>query len=481
MAVKVPTLRPAQNFEIANAIRGESGSDYRRRVPLATQATSQAVLQQMWNYVPARNEFIDALVNRIGLTIGTGYVYTNPLAVFKRGMLTAGDTIEEIAVGLAKAHIYDPNRDYLERDIFGQEPNQVQTSFHKITRQEWYKVTVNTDILQRAFLSDTGLWDFTAQLMASATNGDQVDELLQTLNLLPEFYKLGGFFKVQVPNILSPDSDEADAKAFLRSVRGMADTLAIMPSEHYNAAGMPVFVPPEKMVLFVTPNGKAAIDVEALAGAFNLDKTDVLSRVVVVPDHLWRIPGAQAILTSEDFFVIADTLISTTQAPNPVGLYNNYFFHHHSIISASRFVPAILFTTEAGDTITIYNPPVTDVTDIEVGDAETGQTVTQLQRGKAYVAYAEAVTTDGDSGVRYELVSKTNGPLSPRTWINQNGVLNVALDETSTAITIKAYATNDDLPQEVGTKDYNVVGTLVVFWPTRVVEDEDNNGVVDPA
>ncbi|WP_206920558.1 hypothetical protein, partial [Alicyclobacillus suci] len=87
----------------------------------ATQANLRDTLNSLTQYRPMWNQFVDALVNRIGSVVARNISWTNPLQEFKRGMLNYGDTIEEIQVGLLKAHIYDPDRDYMEKAIFGTE------------------------------------------------------------------------------------------------------------------------------------------------------------------------------------------------------------------------------------------------------------------------------------------------------------------------------------------------------------------------
>ncbi|WP_457836044.1 hypothetical protein, partial [Staphylococcus aureus] len=48
----------------------------------------------------------------------------------------------------------------------------------------------------------------------------------------------------------------------------------------------------------------------------------------------------------------------------------NYFLHHWEIISASRFAPAVMFSTLHRDEIVIKNEPITGITDISFeGDA----------------------------------------------------------------------------------------------------------------
>lgn len=471
--IDIRPLKPnTSNVDILNAIRKNASPDYQRRIPEATKAGIQKNLQNMVDYRPAWNEFVDQLVNRIGLVLVKNSIWTNPLAKFKRGMLQVGDTIEEINVGLIKSRTYNSDRLNLERDIFGQYPPEVQTSFHRINRQEWYPVTVNEPLLQRAFLDNSGLQSFITGAMSAPATSDQWDEFLATTALLSEYEKADGFFKVQVADVSAQGSDAADAKAFLRRIREFAGNLAFL-STHYNASGMPVAVNPDELELLITPEALAAIDVEALAGAFNIDKANMPGRITVIPKEHFNIPGAQAVLTTKDFWVIADSRIETASQWNPVSLSNNLFLHHWETISASRFVPAILFTTEAASVITINDAPVTGVSAITVTDA-LGATVTAVERGTMYQVVGSALTTGDNDAVRLELTGAT----SVRTYLLQTGVLHVAPDEDSTSLVVTAYAVADNTL--TGTDTVTVVGDKLNLWPEPSVStDADKDALFE--
>jgi hypothetical protein len=476
----LPFRETTSNVDILAAIRKNASPDYQRRIPDATKANISDTLKSLLNYRPAYNEFVDALVNQIGLIIVRNKIWTNPLAVFKRGLLEFGSTIEEIQVGLIDAKVYNSDRDGLEGEIFGQHRPDVQSSFHHINRQNYYPLTINEALLRRAFTSsDNGLSQFIVSLMSSQTTSDYWDEFLLTSSLFAEYEKNGGFFKVNVPDIgANTDTVELDAKYALRQVRQMAANLGFLSTD-YNAAGMPVFAAKEELVLFVTPEAQAAMDVEALAGAFNMDKAEFAGRTVTVPQQYWNIPGAQMLLTTEDFFVIADNKIETTSQWNPISLHNNYFLHHWQVISASRFVPAVLFWTGAGDTIVVEETPVTGISTPTFNDS-TGTVVTALERGQLYSIDALAVTTpaNGDnSAVRFEL----SGTYSPRTYVSQTGMVSVSLDEAATAIAVNIYAVDDNNQPALKTVlTANIVGDRAQLWPNPEVQtDSNDNGLFE--
>jgi hypothetical protein len=470
----VRPFRNPNNVDIFNAIRGGATLDYQRRIPAADKANVQDTIHNLLNFRPQMNEFVDALVNRIGLEIYKSQLWTNPLAKFKRGILEYGDTIEEVMVGLLEARRYNSDRESLEQDIFGQEQPDVQSSFHKVNRQDWYKLTVNEALLKKAFLADYGLSNFVTQLLSTPTTSDNWDEFLLTTSLFKEYYDADGFYKVQVPDVTNSDSTSDESKYLLRQMRSMADTLPYL-STRYNAAGMPVAAGKDELELFITPEANAAVDVEALAGAFNIDKAQFASRQTVIPAEYWPIPGAQAVLSTRDFFVIADQRIETTAAVNPVGLHSNYFLHHWEVISASRFVPAILFTTEEVETIVIADTPVTGVETPTIMNA-AGETVTTVARGALFQIVSSAITDGPNDAVRFEL----EGNESPRTDITQSGMLYVAPDEASESLTVNVFAVDSTDPQMTASVTATVTGDLAILWPNReALADSDSDGLLE--
>jgi hypothetical protein len=259
---------------------------------------------------------------------------------------------------------------------------------------------------------------------------------------------------------------------------------------------MPVSAQPDELELFITPEANAAIDVEALAAAFNIDKATLPSKINIIPKEHFNIPGGQAVLTTKDFFVVADQRIDTTSAVNPVGLHTNYFLHHWQVVSASRFVPAVLFTIESGSVINIAPTPVASVAAPTAIDKD-GTVVTGFVRGNMYEVNSNAVTAPAggpNNAVRYV----ADGFKSPRSRITQTGAVLVAIDEPATAVIITAYATDTAAPQTNNATSFPITGDVANLWPNpsaltdadvdallevipeAVVKDNDTDTVVIP-
>lgn len=464
------------NTQILAAIHKNATNAYQSRVPAPTKASIDETMAHLLDgrNRPDWNEFVDALLNRIGLELFRVQQFKNPLAKFNSGDLRFGDTIEEIAYGLAEAYVYDVDSDYLEKSIFGQARPEVQAAYHKINRQNYYKLTVNEPMLRRAFENENGLSNYIAGQMAILANSDELDQYVMMTGLFKTYFENGGFFKVNVPNVGADASTAADAKKMLRKVRSYADNLTVL-SRHYNAAGLPVKADRDELELFITPEANAAIDVEALAAAFNVESSSMPTRITVVPAEYFKIPGVQAVLTTRDFFIVADSFYQVNRVDNPVGLYENHFLHHHQVLSTSLFVPALLFYTGPGDTITIDNPEVTDVSPITVTD-RNGVVVTEVERGEVYALSAgDDENIENKDGIKFRFNDATV-PLSSFTLIRQEGrTLNVSLDERLSSITLDAISTDNKAIRTSLTLP--IVGEYVNYeLPRYSLPDADGDG-----
>lgn len=473
----VKDIRPFKpetpNYKVLNTIRNEATPEYQARIPEATQADISETIRQLQNYRPAWNEFVSAIVNKIGLTIARTNNWTNPLAKYKRGLLEYGDTIEEIQTGLVEAYVYDADRDYGEQAIFGQERPEVQADYHKINRENFYKITVKRPLLLRAFQSEAGLAQFISQLMDAPTTSDNWDEYLAMRRLFAEYESNGGFFKIHIDPIPTGADSPVYSRAALESMRAMAGKLKFL-SRQYNAAGMPVSATPDQLTLFTTPEFRAKLDVQGLASLFNVEFGEVPYKITEIDD--FGILDVQAILTTDDFFVVADTYYDTTSIANPVGLHENFFLHHHQILSVSRFVPAVAFTYGPGTEVDVNDPQVTDIEDFAVIDVD-GNSITDVVRGMSYEVTGTAVT-DPEGGVRKSIILSVDGAESSRTYVTQTRVLHVAGDEDATALTLFAESTDDaEITESV---NLSVVGDKLKLWPNRRVEsDADGDGLFE--
>ena len=456
-------IKQKTNAEIADMVRNMSSTLYQQRVPSATKNGIKATMAALEENRPLWNEFVPTLLNQIGKIIARNNSWTNELAQFKTGMLTGGSTIEEYQFELLKAHTYVDQEDYGADEIFKRERPIVHSSFHTINRAEYYKTSVNSYQLKRALLGEGEVTDFIGAQIATLSTSDNLDEFLAMISLLNEYENNGGFRRVKVPD-LSASNDSAiatDARRVLATMRTIFDTWHT-PSNKWNAGRVTSWETDDsKMMILCRPSFKANLDVHALAAAFNLDKAEVTKHFVTIPDEHMRLAGTDAILTTSDFFVCADSVLETQAQNNVVSLDTNYFLHHLEVLSASRFVPAVaLGRTE--DAIVIQEPTVTSVAKPTVTSMITGAAGTTVNRGEPYTVSTTVNVSGGGRDLMGTLLV-LEGNKSDRTVLNQNGYLHIDIAEKATKLKITALSTADDTRSNF--VDLTVAGELVDLWP----------------
>ena len=70
------------SIDILNVIQATASQQYQDRVPVATQDNIAEVGNPILEFEGIANEFISALVNRIGFTVISSKSYNNPLKEF---------------------------------------------------------------------------------------------------------------------------------------------------------------------------------------------------------------------------------------------------------------------------------------------------------------------------------------------------------------------------------------------------------------
>ena len=280
-------MNPNENLVTAlNAMREMSvveGSVYHQYVPVVTQSTSIADFGNAILNVPVvMNEFISKLVNKIVYSQFESKYFANPLQILEGDRIPLGYAGEEGYINPAKGRQYDVN-DFA--GLLQKYEMDVKVQYTQVNMDLQYPVTVTRHKLKQAFTSWEELDRFISEVSNSLYNGAYIDEFQFTKALVSSAYSAN---MVQYETISAINS-EANAKAFITKLRetflGMA-----LPSTKYNAwekiggYGRPVktWSQKEDLVLLVRNDILSYIDVNVLAAAFNMDKTDLVGRILPV-------------------------------------------------------------------------------------------------------------------------------------------------------------------------------------------------------
>ena len=354
------------SVDILNAIRNSASANYRDYVPAAnaSQDNIREIGAIIMNYPALQNEFLSALVNRIGRVLITSKSYANPWAAFKKGILEFGETIEEIFVNIAKPFEYDPSA--AASYVFRREIPDVRAAFHILNYQKFYKATIQNEQLRQAFLNWNGITDLIAKIVDSMYTAANYDEFQTMKYMLAKHILQGELYPTQVSAATA-----ANAKSIVTAVKGASNNYEFM-STKYNQAGVANYSMKDNQYLIVTADFDAIMDVEVLASAFNMSKAEFMGHRILIDsfgeldttrlgqlfandanytaltsDELTALKAIPAVLVDADYFMIFDNLFNFTEQYNGEGLYWNYWYHAWKTFSVSPFANATVFVPAA--------------------------------------------------------------------------------------------------------------------------------------
>jgi uncharacterized protein YjdB len=435
---QVKTLN-ANSVEILNTLRANASPNYQDMVPYAEGSLDSvreigAIIMQ---YPALQNEFLSALVNRIGMVLVTSKLYRNPWAFMKQGMLEFGETIEEIFVNIAKP--FEFNQERAETTIFKREIPDVRAAFHVMNYTKFYKATISNDQLRQAFLSWNGITDLIARIVDAMYTGANYDEFITMKYLLAKHLIAGNIYANQIDTVSTDNM-----KSIVATIKGVSNSLEFL-SNKYNYNGVETYTNKSDQYILINAKFDATMDVEVLASAFNMDKAEFMGRRVLVDsfgnldnarlkllfaedpnyteiseDDLQALDNIPAVMVDRYFFMIFDNFYNFTEQYNGEGLYWNYWYHTWKTFSISPFHNAVAFVPGA--------PTITSVTvEPSTASGAVGSTI-QLS--------AEVVSTN------FAPKTVTWSSNSESVTVNSNGLVTIGTGATG-SVTITATSTYD--------------------------------------
>ncbi len=448
---KVVTLTNS-SVDILNVIRNNATQNYRNYVPKAT-ADADSIKEigtVIMDYPSLQNEFLSALVNRIGRVLITSKMYDNPWTMFKKGMLDFGESIEEIFVNIAKPFQFDPET--AESTVFKREIPDVRSAFHIMNYQKYYKTTIQNDQLRQAFLSWNGITDLISKIVDAMYTGANYDEFQTMKYMLAKRILNGQLYPVTIPTVQTDNM-----KSIVSTIKSVSNKFEFM-SNKYNLVGVQTFTKKDDQFLLINSKFDAEMDVEVLASAFNMDKAEFAGHRVLVDsfgdldierlnllfaddptyteissDDLEALDSIPAIIVDRDYFMIFDNFYNFTEQYNGEGLYWNYWYHVWKTFSISPFTNNALFV-----------PGTPTVTSVTVSPSSANVNVGQSIQLSAVVQTSEFAP----QSVIWSVTSGDN------VTVNQSGLVTIGTGATGEAV-ITATSTYDSSKSGTATLTIN--------------------------
>lgn len=382
---------------VLNTIRDNASDIYRSRIPEATRTNIQDIQEGMTNPNNAvvTNEFISTLLNMIIKQVIHNKFFSDPLKSLKKGTKPLGDTIEEIYANFVQAKGFDPTG----ADLLDREMPDVKAVYHRMNRQDRYKITISPEQIQKAFASYDKLESFIQTIINTLYNSSELDEFVLMKQLIKQAIDNNAMKVVTIPD---PVASEQNAKDFIKAVKIVSGDMvfansnnnAYLESQSTDTKALITCTPKSEQILIIDNATDVSVSIEVLAYVFNMSVAEFNdTRKIVIdafPDESIR-----ACLVDEQFLQVYDDLLLFKEFENAEGLYKNYYLHVWQTLAYSNLVNAVAFKV-ASDADSDGTVEEFTITNTLKSGVKTSNKAKKISEGSSYSAILTGVAA-GDT------------------------------------------------------------------------------------
>ena len=392
------------------------------------------------------NEFMSRLIKRIVYTQIESKVFRNKLKMLEGDRMPLGAIGQEIYINPAKGRRFNVD-DFA--GLLAKYEADIKVQYPAVNTDIQYPVTITREKLRNAFTSWGNLNDFISGISNSLYNGAYIDEYRFTKNLVGNAYRTNS---VQM-QVVSALNSEANRKAFVKALRNAYLDFQ-EPNSNNNAwakvggygNAVITWSNPEDIVLLIRNDVLTEIDVEVLASAFNMNKTDFMGRVIAVDNFdkydedgnkTFDASAVLALIADKSWFRIKEQDMAMDEFYNANNRTWQMYLNMVKMYNFSIFANAKLIVTSAPTvsptTITFVNGLTATVKE---GETLELPVITDPAQANATITYTSA--TEADATVT---AKEGNNKIAVVTGVDEgSSVITATCGNVSATITVTVTA-----------------------------------------
>lgn len=262
----------------------------------------------------------------------------DPLAVFDKIPVNKGDTIEQAVIKLVEAQGYDrTGADALTRAT----QSKMLVRYFNNWERRVYKTTVDRSELRKILVEGTDT-ESVATNLVSVLAQSRIDEKFQNVKALLKWGATAGSLGEGTTVLKSLGTVPAvngamDYKGILKKIKNTVKGMKFVNAD-FNTSGLRRKTDESDIYIVAPYSLITSLDVDELAGVFNLDKAEIRNRIIEIDstDNIVYIVDQNAILDFTRLYEMVNQL-------NASGLFYNYFLHVEDLFAISPLFDGCYF------------------------------------------------------------------------------------------------------------------------------------------
>lgn len=293
------------------------------------------------NFTPNSVSDLGGMLCKVAEQVIREVTAEDKLSVFDKMPVDNGDTIEQAIVKLASPRAYDATgANALSRKT----PDIAVKMFNDWTRLV-FDTTVDISQIRKVLKTVKGASELSTKIVAALSEGDRFSKYTNVKNLLAWARQDGtGKVFVEKTNILM-SGGAINYKEVLVQMKNIISGMQYVNSD-YNTASLKRRTLKDDIYLLIPYQLKNRLDVEELAGVFNLEKDRIDAHIIELDiDEISMTNGKYLPIYIVDKWSILDytRLYEMADQKNADGLFWNYFLHVERLYGVSPLFDGCYF------------------------------------------------------------------------------------------------------------------------------------------
>ena len=285
------------------------------------------------NFTPNSISELSGMLGKVAEQIIREVVAEDKLSVFDKMPVDNGDTIEQAIVKLASARAYDSTgANALSRTT----PGLAVLYFNDWTRAV-FDTTVDMSLIRKVLLQGKGASEISTKLVSVLGESDKYEKYTQMKNLFKWGRQDQSGKVLKLADTVAYGTTSIDYKGVLKSLKNVVAGMQYVNTS-FNTGSVNRKTDSRDIFILMPYKLKNEIDVEELAGVFNLDKAEIKNRIIEIDTEAETIGGKStyAIYVVDRNAVLSYTrLYQMADQKNADGLFWNYFLHTERLYGLS--------------------------------------------------------------------------------------------------------------------------------------------------
>lgn len=292
------------------------------------------------DYTPSTITELGGMIGKIAYSVIRENTAEDHLAVFDKMPINKGDTIEQAVVKMAESLSYDEDGD----DALKREDSvKFAVKYFKSWTRKKFKKTVDVPEIRKVLTNEIDVADVSAKIVSSMTEGDKQEKYENVRDLLTWGRQSAdggtGAVLVRAETVNFDTTNSAiDYKGVLVALKNAVSGMKFVNTS-FNSISLKRRTRPEDIYILMPYQLKNKLDVEELAGVFNLDKEEIKERIIETDTG---VESTFFYIYVVDKHAILDftRLYEMMDEKNADGLFWNYYLHTERLYALSPLFDA---------------------------------------------------------------------------------------------------------------------------------------------